>query len=476
MKKLKLLCLTLLLNVTGMAIAHIDFTMEELWIENGVTISVFLNSADSPEDVHVVLSQDIAQASLNTMGDDELEIVLDETGYYVWEHFRKGTYYVEISMEGFETIHDTVTISSDTDMRYVMTESPIDLPERMYAPENIVAYDSTVFNDEQITISWDAITNPGLQKYYVYRDGEWIAETTANTYTDGPLAYNMIGYEYYVTAVNDAGESDPSDTVTVQVSGYGFVSGYVYGHDGQTGIADVTVSLTGTDEFGDTHTYSFTTNSNGYYSSWPIYAGSYNVQASRDGLPFDLETNTPIVIHYNQGTQANFHAAKISDITLGDLLYSINADSTSVTIMGLVDCPATSGTLTIPASITYQGKSYAVTAIGKDAFSGCTNFDNIFSFVQTPPTLGSNVFGGWNTNIPVTVPCGSGEAYSSIQWGGFSNFIEDCQVPSTVIPVDNDAILQGSGKWFTIDGHELPSEPAQGGLYIHDGSIILFKP
>jgi len=339
----------------------------------------------------------------------------------------------------------------------------------------LVADDYTVFNDELIFLKWEAITDPALQKYCVYRDGELIAETTASTYTDGPLAYNMMGYNYYVTAVYDAGESDPSDAVTVQVSGYGNVSGYVYEQDGVTGIAGVTVSLTGSDEFGDSHTYNFTTNSNGYYYR-PIYAGSYNGQASHDALSFDPDNNTPIVIRYNQGTQANFHAAQIPDITLGDLLYSINADGTSVTIMGHVDCTTASGTLTIPASITYQGKSYAVTAIGKDAFSGCANFDNIFNFAQTPPTLGSGAFGGWNTAIPVTVPCGSVTAYSSIQWGGFSNFIEDCQVPSTVIPVDNDAVLQGSGKWFTIDGREQPGEPAQGGFYINDGKIILFKP
>ena len=344
------------------------------------------------------------------------------------------------------------------------------------APCLLVADDYTVFNDEQIFLSWEAITDPGLQKYCVYRDGELIAEATASTYTDGPLAYNMIGYEYYVTAVYESGESAPSNKITVQVSGYGNMNGYVYEQDGVTGIAGATVSLTGNDEFGDTHTYSFTTNSNGYYSSWLIYAGSYNGQASREALSFDPDTNTPIVIRYNQGTQANFLVAKIPDITLGDLLYSINADGTSVTITGHVDCASASGTLTIPASITYQGKSYAVTAIGKDAFSGCANFDNIFSFAQTPPTLGSGSFGGWNTNILVTVPCGSSTAYSSIQWGGFINFTEDCEVPTTVISVDNDAALQGSGKWFTIDGREQPGEPAQGGFYINDGKIILFKP
>ena len=170
-------------------------------------------------------------------------------------------------------------------------------------PQNLIAVDSTVFNDEQITLSWETITDTGLQTYYIYRDDEKIGESTTSTYTDGPLAYNMAGYNYHVTAVYELGESAPSNTVNVQVSGYGDVNGHVYEQDGQTGISGVTVSLTGTDEFGDSHTYSFTTNSNGYYSGH-IYAGSYNGQASHDSyqtIGYPMQGN-PVVIHYNQTT------------------------------------------------------------------------------------------------------------------------------------------------------------------------------
>ena len=58
-----------------------------------------------------------------------------------------------------------------------------------------------------------------LTGYNVYRDGENIGNTTETTYTDMGLAAGT--YEYYVTAVYDEGESDPSNTVTVEVTGGG---------------------------------------------------------------------------------------------------------------------------------------------------------------------------------------------------------------------------------------------------------------
>ena len=207
----------------------------------------------------------------------------DKTNTPVTVPFGCGSAYSSITWGGFSNFIDLYTIH----------------------PTNLVEADNTVFNDEQIIISWTAVTDPTLQKYKVYRDGEWIGETTATSYTDGPLAYNMSGYTYYVTAVYTAGESVPSNTVSVQVSGYGFISGQVYGQDGVTGIADATVTLTGTDEFGGSHTYNFTTNSSGYYLQ-QFYVGSYNGQATRDGYQTTSAPvqGNPVVIQYNQTTSS----------------------------------------------------------------------------------------------------------------------------------------------------------------------------
>ncbi len=176
-------------------------------------------------------------------------------------------------------------------------------------PTNLTAVDYTVFDDEQIVLNWNAVVDRTYRFYNVYRDGELIGHTDVNnisntTYTDGPLAYNMEGYTYYVTAVYDEGESAPSDPVTVKVSGYGDVNGHVYEQDGTTGIAGATVTMVGQDEFGVNHTYNFTTNNQGYYTGH-IYAGAaYDGQAAKDGYQTDYEPEQgePIVINYNQTT------------------------------------------------------------------------------------------------------------------------------------------------------------------------------
>ena len=175
-------------------------------------------------------------------------------------------------------------------------------------PQNLRAADETVFNDENIVLSWNAVVDRTYRMYNVYRDGELIGHTQVNnigntTYTDGPLAYNMDGYTYYVTAVYDEGESAPSNTVNVKVSGYGDVNGHVYEQDGTTGIAGATVTMTGLDEFGVSHTYNFQTNGQGYYSGH-IYAGTYNGQAACNGYQTITEPvqGNPIGITYNVTT------------------------------------------------------------------------------------------------------------------------------------------------------------------------------
>jgi hypothetical protein len=176
-------------------------------------------------------------------------------------------------------------------------------------PQNLTAVDETVFNDEQIVLNWTAVVDRTYRFYNVYRDGELIGNTQVNnisntTYTDGPLAYNMEGYTYYVTAVYDEGESAPSNEVTVKVSGRGNVDGHVYEQDGTTGIANATVTMVGPDEFGVNHTYNFTTNAQGYYSG-AVYAGPrYDGQAAKEGYQTAYEPvqGEPIVIVYNETT------------------------------------------------------------------------------------------------------------------------------------------------------------------------------
>ena len=183
-------------------------------------------------------------------------------------------------------------------------------------PQDLTVVDEFVFDDEPIVLNWTAVVDRTYRTYNVYRDGELIGSTQTNninatTYTDGPLPYNMNGYTYYVTAVYDEGESAPSNTVEVKVSGYSNetgINGYAYEQDGETPIPGVLVTLTGTDEFGDSHVYTATTNNNGYYSK-QVYAGEYtNAVATLDGYQTTVTVHPlPFTVAYDaQVDNVNF--------------------------------------------------------------------------------------------------------------------------------------------------------------------------
>ncbi len=87
----------------------------------------------------------------------------------------------------------------------------------------------------------------------------------------------------------------------------------------------------------------------------------------------------------------------------------------SVTAIGLwafSQCSGFTGSLTIPSTLT---------TIGNRAFYICSGFTSISSLAVIPPSLGSYVFNGVNTDIPVMVPCGAEDNYSAAS--GWSTFM-----------------------------------------------------
>ena len=68
----------------------------------------------------------------------------------------------------------------------------------------------------------------------------------------------------------------------------------------------------------------------------------------------------------------------------------------------------------------------SVTSIGSNVFSGCSNMSSVTVLADTPPTVDNNAFYMVNNGIPVYVPCGSVETYTTTNWGGFNNFVGLC--------------------------------------------------
>ena len=91
---------------------------KDMYLDN-VDIQVLLNSADSPEGTRVSFTNlNDAEQAIYAMDD----VILDETGFYEWETFRKGEYQITVSKPGYETITETLSIWSATHLRYVMIE------------------------------------------------------------------------------------------------------------------------------------------------------------------------------------------------------------------------------------------------------------------------------------------------------------------------------------------------------------------
>ncbi len=65
----------------------------------------------------------------------------------------------------------------------------------------------------------------------------------------------------------------------------------------------------------------------------------------------------------------------------------------------------------------------SVTSIGNSAFSGCSGLTSMKITCQMPPQLGTDVFEGIPTDIPVYIPCGR-IAYYVNQMPQFSNYVE----------------------------------------------------
>jgi|GEM_PF-6111642 len=74
---------------------------------------------------------------------------------------------------------------------------------------------SATVNEDDVTLIWDAPATGTPNSFNIYRDNALLGNTTASSYDDLGLAPGT--YEYYVTAVYDEGESDPSNTVTAVV-------------------------------------------------------------------------------------------------------------------------------------------------------------------------------------------------------------------------------------------------------------------
>ena len=82
----------------------------------------------------------------------------------------------------------------------------------------------------------------------------------------------------------------------------------------------------------------------------------------------------------------------------------------------------------------------SVISIGANAFYYCTSIARIYLKSIIPPTIGSNSFQNVNSTVPVYIPCSSLSNYSTSDWGTIFPNLQESQVFSLGIAV-NDSTM-----------------------------------
>ena len=170
--------------------------------------------------------------------------------------------------------------------------------------EGLAVENEELYPGDAAALTWTANART-LKGYNVYVDGVKWNESLINTnaYDVEGLEYNMAGYNITVTSVYDAGESEPSEAVTVFMTGNGSVSGHAYDKpDEDTDampIAFATVMFVGSDEYGVEQTFVVEADAEGAFTG-EILAGAYSAFVITEGYDSNITVNA--TVNYNELT------------------------------------------------------------------------------------------------------------------------------------------------------------------------------
>ena len=90
-----------------------------------------------------------------------------------------------------------------------------------------------------------------------------------------------------------------------------------------------------------------------------------------------------------------------ADFVANGIKYSINSNGISVTV--IANTEKYSGDIVIPSTVTNEGKNYSVTAIGSNAFNGCSSMTSI-PINEGIETIGYEAFKGCTKLKTLTIP------------------------------------------------------------------------
>ncbi|RLD60959.1 MAG: hypothetical protein DRJ05_03600 [Bacteroidetes bacterium] len=131
-------------------------------------------------------------------------------GSYNIDNIQIGDYTAICSKMGY--YYDTAYVIIEEGM---MATADFQLEEAvgLEPPENL---SFTIYEYYNLLLQWEAPATGNPVGYNIYRDNEWIANTTNLWINDEGLATGLYGY--FVTALYETGESLPSDAIEVEIT------------------------------------------------------------------------------------------------------------------------------------------------------------------------------------------------------------------------------------------------------------------
>ena len=128
----------------------------------------------------------------------------------------------------------------------------------------------------------------------------------------------------------------------------------------------------------------------------------------------------------------------------GILNYTVNADGTTVTVK-LKSGATSSGSLSIPSTVTYNDITYTVTAVANYGFYNCSGFIGTLTLPNTLITIGNYAFGSCthfvgSLTIPNSVTTIGNSAFSYC-----SSFTGSLTIGSSVSSIGNEAFKNCTG-------------------------------
>ena len=185
---------------------------------------------------------------------------------------------------------------------------------------------------------------------------------------------------------------------------------------------------------------------------------------------FSLVIMAIIVVALSANVSGGFvHAAEYG---AAELNFAVNGDGTTATVKGYLNPATTEHTLTIPKTVTIDGKLYTVTAIAEDAFNGasCT----AVTIPDTVTTIGQSAFESCKNLVSVNISTDSGNISDcllppALETIGSSAF-KSCTKLATpiVIPSTLDTLPYG----VFYDCHAIPSLTISEGVRKIEGEVF----